>query len=81
MTPQYPPLTCRYEKYRRRHTPTQAVESDVNLNQHIRHVKRRKFAGMVTGVDRNIGRIVKTLKETNMWKDTILWFLMHIFNG
>ena len=64
-----------YLPFQAPHTPTQAVESDVNLNQHIRHVKRRKFAGMVTGVDRNIGRIVKTLKETNMWKDTILWFL------
>ena len=44
------------------HSPTQAHDHDVEANAHIGSLKRRRFAGMITGVDRGMRRVVEALK-------------------
>jgi arylsulfatase A-like enzyme len=64
-----------YLPFQAPHTPTQSVESDTQANEHIPSLKRRTFAGMVTGMDRNVGHVVQALKERGMYDNTVIWFL------
>lgn len=61
--------------YNAPHTPLEAKESDMAVFPDITDEKRRKFAGMVYSVDRGVGRIVETLKETGQYENTLIVFL------
>ena len=54
------------------HTPMEAVQEDLNrFNGH----PRQKLAAMTWAVDRAIGSIVHTLKETDEYRNTLIFFL------
>lgn len=54
------------------HTPMEAVQEDLNrFNGH----PRQKLAAMTWAVDRAIGGIVHALKETDEFKNTLIFFL------
>ncbi|KAG6450906.1 arylsulfatase B [Manduca sexta] len=53
----------------------QATEDSLEENIHIAHPARKLYAGMVTSLDRSIGRIVAALAEREMLDSTILIFI------
>ncbi|MFH6603655.1 sulfatase-like hydrolase/transferase [Maribacter algicola] len=57
------------------HTPLQALEEDLELYKNIEDPSRRTYAAMVHRLDVNIGKIVKTLKENNLFENTLVVFL------
>ncbi|UNZ00370.1 sulfatase-like hydrolase/transferase [Zhouia spongiae] len=64
-----------YAAFNAPHTPMQAAEEDLQLYKHISDTKRRTYAAMVHRLDVNIGRIMKTLKEEKLERNTIVVFL------
>ena len=40
----------------------------------IKNKNRRVYAGMVTAMDEGIGNITDTLKDIDMWDDTVIFF-------
>ena len=57
------------------HAPMQATEADLELFKHIKDEKRRKYCAMVYRLDVNVGKIVKTLENENLDKNTMIVFL------
>ncbi|CAH2071333.1 unnamed protein product, partial [Iphiclides podalirius] len=49
-------------------TPTDTIAA----NSHIAHSARRMYAGMVTGLDKSVGRVVAALSERGMLQNTII---------
>ena len=71
-----PPGLFLYISWQAPHSPIQPPPNEVARNIHLPiGSRRRKFAGLVSSVDTGIGMVVKALKETNMWKDTLFVFL------
>lgn len=64
-----------YLAYNAPHVPLEAKAEDLEVFKHIKNKERRTYAGMVYAVDRGIGEIVKTLKETNQLDNTMIVFL------
>lgn len=64
-----------YLAYNAPHTPLQAKEEDLLVFKDIKDKNRRTFAAMVYAVDRGVGELVKTLKETNQFDNTLIVFL------
>ncbi|MGI9472864.1 MAG: sulfatase family protein [Rubripirellula sp.] len=64
-----------YLAYNAPHTPLQAKEEDMAEFPKIDDPKRRTYAGMVYAVDRGVGEIVKALKATGQFDDTLIVFL------
>lgn len=64
-----------YLAYNAPHTPLQATPEDMAKFPNIADKKRKTYAGMVYAVDRGVGEIVKTLKETNQLDNTLIVFL------
>jgi arylsulfatase A-like enzyme len=56
------------------HDPLIATPEDLSACSHIPHYIRRNFCGMVYGVDRNIGYILKSLENNNLMENTIIAF-------
>ncbi|WP_111979420.1 sulfatase-like hydrolase/transferase [Algibacillus agarilyticus] len=61
--------------YNAPHTPLEAKEDDMALFPHIKDEKRKTYAGMVYAVDRGINDIVKTLKKTGQYDNTLIVFM------
>ena len=61
--------------YNAPHTPLQAKELDLEHYQHIPDEKRRTYLAMVHAVDRGVGKVVKALKETDRFNNTLIVFL------
>lgn len=57
------------------HAPMHATKEDLELFKHIENKKRRIYAAMIWAMDRAIGKVIKHLKDNNMEKNTIVWFL------
>lgn len=64
-----------YLAYNAPHDPVMAPDADIEANSHIKDEKRKKYAGMVTAVDRGVGEVLAALKETDQLENTIVIFL------
>lgn len=57
------------------HSPLQAPQAYLRRNAHVTDPDRRSYAGMVTAMDDAVGQLLTTLRETNLEKDTLVFFL------
>ncbi len=64
-----------YLAYNAPHVPLQAKAEDIAKFANIEDKDRRTYAAMVYAVDRGVGKIVETLKETNQLDNTLIVFL------
>lgn len=64
-----------YLAYSAPHTPLQYVPNATVDYSHIDNADRRVFAEMTTDVDRQIGHVLSTLKETGLADNTIVVFM------
>ncbi|MBU2905360.1 sulfatase-like hydrolase/transferase [Arenibacter algicola] len=64
-----------YLAYNAPHVPLQAKSEDLKKFENIKDTDRRTYAAMVYAVDRGVGQIVKTLKETNQYENTLIVFM------
>lgn len=64
-----------YLAYNAPHVPLQAKQEDMAKFSHIKDKARRTYAAMVYAVDRGMENIVKALKETNQYNNTLIVFL------
>jgi arylsulfatase A-like enzyme len=63
-----------YVPFNAPHSPLQAPEEYLAKYEDIKERKRKTYAAMVNCVDDAVGRIVATLKEKGMEKDTLIIF-------
>ncbi|XP_066984783.1 arylsulfatase B-like [Macrobrachium rosenbergii] len=56
------------------HTPLQVPRNYSQVYRHIRDKDRRTYLGMVTAMDEAVGRIVKALKRTGHYKNSVIIF-------
>ena len=64
-----------YLAYNAPHTPLQATQEYLDRNKHIKDIKRRTYAAMVTSVDDGIGRLLDKLESLQISDNTIVFFL------
>lgn len=64
-----------YLAYNAPHVPLQAKQEDLDLFANIKDEHRRTYAAMVHAVDRGVEKVVKTLKETGQFDNTLIVFL------
>jgi len=57
------------------HTPLEAPKEYVDKFKHLSDKRRRIYAAMVNALDDAIGRVLKSLKELGLEKDTLIFFL------
>jgi len=57
------------------HIPLQAPEADKKLYSFIKDERRRTYCAMVHRLDINVGRIIRELKNQNIYKNTVVVFL------
>lgn len=57
------------------HAPMQATEEDLELYAHIKDKKRRTYAAMVHRLDINVGKIITTVNEQGLSKNTVIIFI------
>ena len=56
------------------HTPLQATREDYDALPQIKDHRLRVYAAMVRNLDRNVGRILTTLRQEGLEKDTLIVF-------
>ena len=56
------------------HTPLQASKEDYDALSNITDHRRRVYAAMVRSVDRSVGRVLQTLKDEGLDKNTLVVF-------
>ena len=64
-----------YASFNAPHTPLQATGEDLKLYAHIPETKRRTYCAMVHRLDVNVGRIIKELKDLDLYENTVIVFL------
>ena len=64
-----------YLAYNAPHVPLEAKDEDLKVFENIKDLDRRTYAAMVYAVDRGVGEIIKSLKETNQFENTLIVFL------
>jgi len=64
-----------YLAYNAPHTPLTPLESDVAANAGIEDPLRRKFAAIMAGLDRGVGKVLSTLDKTGQRDRTLVWFI------
>lgn len=64
-----------YLAYNAPHTPMQASEKYLSRFEHIKNEKRRTYSAMVSAVDDGVGKILETLENLKLDKNTIVIFL------
>ena len=64
-----------YLAYNAVHTPMQAPLRYKDSFKHITDKKRRIYAGMLTAMDKGIGKLLGKLRELGLEKDTLLFFI------
>ena len=64
-----------YLSYTAPHTPLQAKPKDIEANKHIKDRNRRTYAGMMTCLDNNIGRLLEQLEKWGLRENTLVVFL------
>lgn len=60
--------------YNAPHVPLEAKDEDLEVFENIKDKDRRTYAAMVYAVDRGVGEIVKALKATNQYDNTLIVF-------
>ena len=61
--------------YNAPHTPMQASEKYLSRFTNIPNLQRRTYAAMVSAVDDGVGRVLATLREQGLEKQTLVFFL------
>lgn len=56
------------------HTPMQAAKADYDALPQITDHRRRVYASMIRSVDRSVGRVLQTLREQGLERDTLVVF-------
>ncbi len=56
------------------HTPLQSTEALQARVSHIENKERRDLAALIVGLDDAIGEVVNTLKSTNQFENTLIFF-------
>ena len=64
-----------YLSYNAPHTPTSAPQQDLAINSHVEDEGRRELAALMTGVDRQVGRLLDFLESENLLENTLIFFL------
>lgn len=64
-----------YLAYNAPHAPLQASEKYLNRFKHIKDIKRRTYAAMVSGVDDGVGLVLNKLEDLGISENTIVFFL------
>ena len=64
-----------YLSYNAPHTPSGATDHDLTNNSHIQDPGRRELAALMTGVDRQVGRLLDYLESENLMENTLIFFL------
>ncbi|MBJ6369614.1 sulfatase-like hydrolase/transferase [Snuella sedimenti] len=64
-----------YLAYNAPHGPLQATEKYLTRFNHIKDIKRRTYAAMVSAVDDGVGLVLDKLESLNLSKNTIVVFL------
>ena len=64
-----------YLSYNAPHVPMTPLESDLVANAGIKDPLRQKFAALMTGLDRRVGRVMAALNETGQRDRTLVWFI------
>lgn len=57
------------------HSPLQAPQPYLRRNAHIAAPDRRTYAAMMSAMDDAVGRVLQALRETNLDRDTLVFFL------
>lgn len=57
------------------HAPMQATDTDLELFNHIKNEKRRKYCAMVYRLDVNIGKIMEAVKNEGLAENTLVVFI------
>ncbi|MFT6751514.1 MAG: arylsulfatase A-like enzyme [Candidatus Azotimanducaceae bacterium] len=63
-----------YLAYNAPHTPLQSEKSDFDALSHITDHTERTYAGMIRGLDRGIGQVLKALDDNEIADNTIVIF-------
>ena len=61
--------------YNAPHSPDQVSEEHLAPVAHIEHQGRRRYAGLIQGIDAGVGRLVARLEELGLREDTLVVFL------
>lgn len=64
-----------YVAYNAPHAPMQAPEEKIQQFASIKNKKRRTYAAMVSAMDDQIGRLLKTIEDRGQADNTIVYFL------
>lgn len=64
-----------FVSYNAPHSPLEATEEDLKIYAHIKDEKRRIYAAMVHAVDRGVGKLTKSLKDSGVYENTLIVFL------
>jgi len=57
------------------HSPMQATEEDLRLFNHIEDELRRTYCAMVYRLDQNVGKILKSIQEEGLERNTVVVFI------
>lgn len=63
-----------YVPFNAPHSPFQATGEDLAANEHVQKPQRRVLAGMITAMDRGVGRILQALDQQGIAENTFVWF-------
>lgn len=63
-----------YLAYNAPHAPIQATKAHLEKVKHIEQGERAAYAAMVAGMDDGIGQVIKKLKETGEYENTLIFF-------
>ena len=64
-----------YAAFNAPHAPMQATDEDLKLFSHIKDKLRQTYCAMVYRLDQNIGKIMKTLQEQALERNTLVVFI------
>jgi len=64
-----------YLAYNAPHSPLQSTELYLSRFSHIKDVRRRTYAAMVSAVDDGVGKILNELRRRGLEKHTLIFFL------
>ncbi len=57
------------------HGPLEATEAQLQALSNIPDPNRRRYAALVAGMDRAIGSVLKTVRDSGQAKNTLVWFI------
>ncbi|MBK1882587.1 sulfatase-like hydrolase/transferase [Luteolibacter pohnpeiensis] len=67
------PFLC-YVPFNAPHSPFEAPESYLEKYSQIKDVKKRTYYAMITAMDDQVGRILDSIKQAGIEKNTVVWF-------